>query len=87
MNKTYTEVQLKNYFIEAKPEVLLTTKVVSAYMDLSISWFNYKASKGDGILFRIIGNKRMYKKQDVLNWINRHCPLINKSSLTNNDIK
>ena len=76
MNKTYTTIELKNYFVEANPEVLLSTKVVSAYMDLSISWFNNRAVKGNGICYRVIGNKRLYKKQDVLNWINNTCPLV-----------
>ena len=48
-NKTINE--LRKEFIEADEEALLKTAVVSAYMGLSIPWFNNKAVSGGGIPF------------------------------------
>lgn len=59
-------------FLDASPQALLDTKVVSAYTGLSISWFHCKAVWGGGIPYSKIGNKRRYLKQDVLDWLAEH---------------
>ena len=64
---------LRKQFIQADNEALLDTKTVAAYMGLSLQWFSKKAARGDGIPYRKIGIKRMYKKADVLAWIDKNC--------------
>ena len=63
---------LRQEFLEAPAQALLSTKVVQAYMGLSKQWFDGKAVYGDGIPFIKLAHKRMYNKQDVLDWINRN---------------
>lgn len=63
---------LINEFLEASPKALLNTKVVSAYTGLSVSWFNCKAVSGGGMPYTKIGHKRMYLKQDVLDWLDKN---------------
>lgn len=63
------KVALQKQFIEADVEAYLDTKVVSAYMNMSLSWFANKAVYGGGIPYRKLPNKRLYKKGDVLEWI------------------
>ena len=59
-------------FINASPQTLFDTKVVSAYTGLSISWFHCKAVAGGGIPYTQIGHKRRYLKQDVIDWLAIH---------------
>ena len=54
----------------------IPTEVVSSYLGLSLAWFHAKAVKGNGIPFRKIGHRRMYQKNEVIFWINTHCPKI-----------
>ena len=60
---------LRNEFIAADNQALLTTNVVAAYTGLSLSWFNNRAVYGGGIPYTKIGHKRLYLKQDVLDWL------------------
>lgn len=76
MNKN----NLINEFLDASPQALLDTKVVSAYTGLSISWFHCKAVWGGGIPYSKIGNKRRYLKQDVLNWLSEHTKKVYSTS-------
>ena len=73
-------INLQKQFIDADPLALLDTKVVSAYTGLSISWFNNKAVYGDGIPFLKLINKRLYKKIDVLMWLEKHGQKVNSTS-------
>lgn len=66
------KVELQKMFIEADNEAWLETKVVAAYLNLSLSWFHNKAIYGGGIPFRKLINKRLYKKADVLQWLNEN---------------
>lgn len=66
------KVTLQKVFIEADDEAWLETKVVAAYLNMSLSWFNNKAIYGGGIPFRKLINKRLYKKADVLKWLNQN---------------
>lgn len=61
-------IELQKQFIESDDEALLETRVVAAYLNLSLSWFHNKAVYGGGIPFVKLGNKRLYKKADVLKW-------------------
>ena len=68
--------KLRESFIKADVNVMVTTEEAAAYTGLSISWFNTKATTGDGIVFRKIGKRRMYLKQDILDWLEIHCPKV-----------
>lgn len=72
--------KLIDEFLEASPQALLDTKVVSAYTGLSISWFHCKAVSGGGIPYSKIGNKRRYLKQDVLDWLAEHTKKVRSTS-------
>lgn len=71
---------LRNEFIEADNAALLSTQVVAAYTGLSLSWFHGKAVAGGGIPYTKIGHKRMYCKQDVLNWLANHTKKVKSTS-------
>ena len=73
-------VILQKQFIEADNEALLETKVVSAYTGLSISWFNNKAVYGGGIPYTKLINKRLYKKDDVLAWLDKNSQRVSSTS-------
>ena len=74
---------LINEFLEASPKALLNTKIVSAYTGLSISWFNCKAVAGGGIPYTKIGHKRLYLKQDVLDWLDANTQKVTSTSQYN----
>lgn len=61
---------LRNEFEEAPEGALLNTKVVAAFIGKSVSWFNLKAVCGGGVPYTKLGNHRLYKKTDVLTWVN-----------------
>lgn len=69
-----------NNFLSAPADALLPTKIVAAYLNKSISWFNCKAVSGGGIPYIKLGNKRLYKKQDVLDWLNSQTKKVNSTS-------
>ena len=71
---------LINDFVNANDNALLSTKIVSAYMGLSLSWYNVKAVTGGGIPYRKIGNKRLYQKKDVLDWIANNSKKVTSTS-------
>lgn len=68
--------RLREQFVKADVNTMVTTEEASAYTGLSVSWFNTKAVEGDGIRFRKIGKRRMYLKQDVLDWLEKRCPKV-----------
>ncbi len=63
---------LRNEFITADNRALLNTNTVAAYIGMSLAWFHAKAVSGGGIPYTKIGHKRMYCKQDVLDWLAAH---------------
>lgn len=71
---------LRNEFIEADNAALLSTQVVAAYTGLSLSWFHNKAVEGGGVPYTKIGHKRMYCKQDVLDWLANHTKKVKSTS-------
>ena len=73
-------ITLQKQFIEADNEALLETKVVAAYTGLSVSWFNNKAVYGGGIPYTKLLNKRLYKKADVLTWLEKNSQKVNSTS-------
>ena len=72
--------KLTKEFLEASPKALLNTKIISAYTGLSVSWFNCKAVSGGGIPYRKIGHKRLYLKQDVLDWLEANTKKVTSTS-------
>lgn len=79
MTKVIDTNKLREFFVKADANVMVTTEEVAAYTGLSISWFNTKAVEGGGIPFRKIGKRRMYMKQDILNWLEEHCPKVSNT--------
>lgn len=77
---TLSKTILQKQFIEADNEALLDTKVVAAYTNLSISWFNCKAVYGNGIPYRKVGHKRLYQKQDVIDWLDKNTKKVTSTS-------
>ena len=71
--------RLREQFVKADVNTMVTTEEVSAYTGLSVSWFNTKAVEGGGISFRKIGKRRMYLKQDVLDWLEKYCPKVSNT--------
>lgn len=71
---------LQTEFINAPAEALLTTKIVAAYINRSISWLNCKAVSGGGIPYRKVGNRRLYLKQDVLDWLSDNSQKVTSTS-------
>ena len=69
-----------NNFLSAPADALLPTKIVAAYLNKSISWFNCKAVSGSGIPYIKLGNKRLYKKQDVLDWLDSQTSKVTSTS-------
>ena len=69
-----------NLFLSAPADALLPTKIVATYLNKSISWFNNKAISGGGIPFIKLGNKRLYKKQDVLDWLELNTEKVTSTS-------
>ena len=69
-----------NLFLSAPADALLPTKIVAAYLNKSISWFNNKAISGGGIPFIKLGNKRLYQKQDVIDWLEATTQKVNSTS-------
>ena len=69
-----------NLFLSAPADALLPTKIVATYLNKSISWFNNKAISGGGIPFIKLGNKRLYKKQDVLDWLDINTKKVSSTS-------
>ena len=79
MKKIIDIQKLREQFVKADPSVMVTTEEASAYTGLSVSWFNTKAVEGNGIRFRKIGKRRMYLKQDILDWLGKHCPKVSNT--------
>lgn len=76
-----------NIFLSAPADALLPTKIVAAYLNKSISWFNNKAISGGGIPFIKLGNKRLYQKQDVLGWLESNTKKVCSTSEYEREIK
>lgn len=62
-------INLQKEFINAPVEALLNSKTVAAFINRSVSWLNCKAVSSGGIPYTKIGNRRLYLKQDVLDWL------------------
>ena len=71
---------LQKEFIEAPLGALLNSKIVAAFINRSVSWLNCKAVSGAGIPYTKIGNRRLYLKQDVLNWLEQNSQKVNSTS-------
>ncbi len=72
--------QLQKEFINAPAEAFLKSDVVSAYINRSVAWLNGKAVSGGGIPFHKMGRNRLYKKVDVMNWVEQNCQRVKSTS-------
>lgn len=61
--------ELRKDFADAPDEALFETKTVAAFISMSESWLSNKAVRGGGIPYTKLSNKRLYKKKDVLDWL------------------
>jgi len=61
--------ELRKDFAEAPEDALFETRAVAAFISMSESWFGNKAVSGGGIPYIKLSNKRLYKKKDVLDWL------------------
>lgn len=61
--------ELRQDFADAPDEALFETRAVAAFMSMSISYLDNKAVRGGGIPYTKLSNKRLYKKKDVLDWL------------------
>ena len=52
-------------------DVLLSTKEAAKYIHMSESWLHKKAIYGNGMPFIKAGNKRIYKKSDLDEWLEK----------------
>lgn len=73
-------IDFQQEFIAAPTEALLNSKTVAAFINRSVSWLNCKAVSGGGIPYTKIGNRRLYLKQDVLNWLEANSQKVNSTS-------
>lgn len=75
-----SKIEYQQEFINAPAEALLNSKTVAAFINRSVSWLNCKAVSGGGIPYTKIGNRRLYLKQDVLNWLAANSQKVNSTS-------
>ena len=59
---------------------LLDSKTVAGFLGVSVSFLNNKAVSGGGPRYRKIGNKRKYRKIDVLDWLDTVAPVVEHTS-------
>ncbi|MDR2077754.1 MAG: helix-turn-helix domain-containing protein [Rickettsiales bacterium] len=79
-NSENQKINLRKEFIESSPEALLNTKVVAAFINKSVSWFNIKAVYGGGIPYTKLGNLRLYRKSDVIDWLEKNGQRVHSTS-------
>ena len=52
-------------------DMYLTTLEAAAFLRLSKGWFDVAACRGTGVPFTKAGGKRLYKKADLIEWLER----------------
>lgn len=60
---------LREDFYAAPNEALLDRKTVAAGIGFSLAWMEIKAVTGGGIPFLKVGRRCLYRKSDVLAWL------------------
>lgn len=61
--------RLMHIFWEAPNEALLDRKTTAAGMGMSMGWMELKATHGGGVPFMKCGKRCLYKKSDVIKYI------------------
>lgn len=75
------QVELRNEFLAAPPEAILSRRVVAAGLNRSIGWLELRATKGDGPPYLKVGNFRVsYVKRDVIGWWSNYATRITSTS-------
>ena len=75
-----TSAELRREFVEAPEEALLTRPIVAAGIGYSLSWLEVVATHGNGPPFYKRGRRVLYKKLDVLRWLEANSQRVNSTS-------
>ena len=69
-------------FWQAPPEALFKRATIAVVLSKSISWLERKALDGDGPPFRKLDRHALYKKQDVVEFIEKYATPVMYSTST-----
>lgn len=78
--QTTTPQTLSAEFWAAQNEALLPRPVVAAGIGYSVSWLEVKATHGGGPAMVKIGRRVMYRKADVLAWLEENSRTVTSTS-------
>ncbi len=68
-------------FWQAPPEALFKRATIAVVLSKSVSWLERKALDGDGPPFRKLERHALYKKQDVVEFIEKYAtPVMSSTS-------
>jgi hypothetical protein len=71
---------LRREFAEARPDELLPRAVTAAGIGYSLSWLELAATKGGGPPYFKRGRRVLYKKADVLVWMEENSQRVRSTS-------
>lgn len=74
------QIDLNATFWSAPDDALLPRPVTAAGLGYSVSWLELKATKGGGPRMVKIGRRVMYRKSDVLAWLDVHSREVSHTS-------
>lgn len=85
MNKKSSVEKLRDDFWTAPDASLFNRVAIAAALDLSVAWMDLKATAGGGIPFLKIGRRCLYRKSDVLAWLEQNGRLVHSTSEYTNE--
>ena len=59
-------------FFQAPDDTLFDQKMVAAVTHKSVSWCERMRWQGGGVPFKKMGQRCLYYKRDIVNWIDQH---------------
>jgi hypothetical protein len=74
--ETHSRVEILNEFYQAPKDALFNQRVIAAVRDCSISTLERDRWAGQGVPFIKIGRLVFYRKKEVLDWLNKHEPMM-----------
>lgn len=81
---SFDPIQIRNEFCLSPSETLFDQQTVAIITCRSLSWCERMRWQGGGIPFSKIGRKCLYKKIDIINWLNQHQKVHSTSEYENN---
>ena len=75
-----TTADLRREFTEAHAEEFLTRPVVAAGIGYSLSWLELAATRGGGPPYYKRGRRVLYRKGDVLAWLEQNSQRVSSTS-------